>query len=278
MNFYEKEPVSLYLDELEILENIITAKQKVKIYRHPFLGLILVINDEIQHIERYQCLYHEMLVHLPISFCAEPKTALILGGGSLFAAHEILKYPSIEKILLCDHDHLILDLMEKYYLHAKMVRKDSRFHYLECDGIAFIQTLDEKYDIIINDCFNLLNESCLNAFSLYEKMSNMLTSEGVCADIIYRHIFDGSVTHDSIQKLKETGNMVLSLVAVPEYPGILHVETIWGKNPNISQDSKFTYNFFQKQYIGKEKSPFCYFSPENIPFYLYLPPYVRNIL
>lgn len=278
MNFYEKEPISLYLDELEILEDITTAKQKVKIYKHPFLGLVLTINDEIQHIEKYQCIYHEMLVHLPISFCAAPKTALIIGGGSLFAAHEILKYPSIENVFLCDHDHSILDLMEKYYFHAKMVREDLRFHFIEYDGIAYIRNTPEKYDIIINDCFNLLHESQKNDFSLYEKMSNILTDEGICADIIYRHIFDRNITHDSIQKIKGSQNIALSLVTVPEYPGILHIETIWGKNPNISQHCKETHNLFQKQCIKKEVLPFCFFSPQNIPFYFYLPPYIKNIL
>lgn len=278
MHFYEKEPISLYLDELEILEDIITEKQKVKIYSHPLLGLILTINNEIQHIERYQCLYHELLVHLPVCFCAEPKTALIIGGGSLFAAHEILKYPSVKKVVLCDHDHSVLDLMEKYYSHAKIVKKDVRFHFIEHDGIAYIQNASEKYDVIINDCFNLLNESKKNDFSLYQKMNSMLTSEGVCADIIYRHIFDGSITHDSIQKIKGVGNIALSLIAVPEYPGILHIETIWGKNPNISQYCKATNNLFQKECITKENTPFYFFSPENIPFYLYLPPYIKNML
>jgi spermidine synthase len=278
MHFYEKESVSLYLDELEILEDIITEKQRVKIYRHPLLGLILTINNEIQHIEKYQCLYHELLVHLPISFCAEPQTALIIGGGSLFAAYEILKYPSIKKVVLCDHDHLVLDLMGKYYSHAKIVRKDFRFRFIEHDGIAYIQNASEKYDVIINDCFNLLSESKKNDFSLYQKMNNMLTAEGVCADIIYRHIFDGNITHDSIQKIKGVGNIALSLVAVPEYPGILHIETIWGKNSNISQYCKATNNLFQKECIAKENTPFYFFSPENIPFYLYLPPYIKNFI
>lgn len=278
MKFYEEEPISLYLDELELLEDIITEKQKITIYTHPFLGLILIINDEIQHIERFQCIYHELLVHLPVSFCREPKTALIIGGGSLFAAYEILKYPSIENVVLCDHDQSVLDLMEKYYLHAKTVRKNHRFHFIEDDGIAYLQNTSEKYDIIINDCFNLLKESKMNAFSLYEKMNSMLTSDGVCSDIIYRHIFDGNITHDSIQKIKGNGNIALSLVTVPEYPGILHIETIWGKNPNISQYCKKTNNLFQKQCIEKGNSPFSFFSPENIPFYLYLPPYIKNIL
>ena len=68
MNFYEKENISLYLDNLKLLESMVTLKQKIEIYRHDTLGLVLVINGEIQHIENYQCMYHEQLVHLPISF------------------------------------------------------------------------------------------------------------------------------------------------------------------------------------------------------------------
>ena len=91
MNYYKKENISLYLDNLILLEDIRTVKQKIEIYSHPLLGLILIINGEIQHIEKYQCLYHELLVHLPISFCDIPRNALIIGGGSLFAAYEVLK-------------------------------------------------------------------------------------------------------------------------------------------------------------------------------------------
>ena len=75
MNFYEKENISLYLDNLKRLESMVTLKQKID---------------------------------LPISFCDCPQTALVLGGGSLFAAYELLKYPSILAITLCDHDYTVL--------------------------------------------------------------------------------------------------------------------------------------------------------------------------
>ena len=278
MIFYEKEKVSLYLDDLILLEDLATPKQKIKIYRHPLLGLVLVINDEIQHIEKYQCLYHEILVHLRMSFCTMPKKALVLGGGSLFAAYEILKYPSIQNVILCDHDRTVLQLMEKYYPHARSVINDSRFHFIESDGILFLQNNTSCYDVIINDCFNLLKESQRNMFSLYEKLTNMLTSDGVCSDIIYRHIFDGMITYDSIQEIKRYSKVALSLVAVPEYPGILHVETIWGKNPYISQTCKTPFNIFQQECIQNHNSVyFNYFSPEHIPFYLYLPPYLKKL-
>ncbi len=77
MNFYEKENISLYLDNLILLESIVSPKQKIEIYRHDALGLVLIINDEIQHIENYQCMYHEQLVHLPMSFCERPQNALV---------------------------------------------------------------------------------------------------------------------------------------------------------------------------------------------------------
>lgn len=279
MNFYEKENISLYLDDLKLLENVSTNKQTIEIYRHPLLGLVLVINGEIQHIEKYQCLYHEILVHLPMSFCAMPNNALVLGGGSLFAAYEILKYPSIREVTLCDHDYTVLQLMAKYYPHAQTVISDPRFHFIESDGILHLRNDTNQYDFIVNDCFNLLKESIQNKFSLYKKLTNMLTEDGVCSDIIYRHVFDGSITHDSIQEIKKESKVALSLVAVPEYPGILHVETIWGKNPNISQSRKRTINKFQQECINTNNlSVFNFFSPENIPFYLYLPPYLKKFL
>lgn len=278
MNFYEKESISLYLDELTLVEDVLTTKQKVEIYRHPLLGLVLIINGEIQHIEKYQCLYHEILVHLPMSFCYAPHRALIIGGGSLFAAYEILKYPSVQEVVLCDHDYTVLQLMKKYYPHAQNVMGDSRFHFIESDGIAYLQNDTTQYDLIVNDCFNLLKESNKNHISLYKKLSNMLTQNGVCSDIIYRHIFDGTITRDSIQEIKKVGNIALSLVSVPEYPGILHVETIWGKNPHITQSCNETHNLFQQECIANNCLPFYFFSPSNIPYYLYLPPYLKKLL
>ena len=278
MNFYEKENISLYLDNLKLLESMVTLKQKIEIYRHDTLGLVLVINGEIQHIENYQCMYHEQLVHLPISFCDCPQTALVLGGGSLFAAYELLKYPSIQAITLCDHDYTVLKLMEHYYNHAKTVLADKRFHFVENDGVEFLDRDKTHYDVIVNDCFNLLKESNTYGYSFFKKMNDMLTDKGVCSDIIYRHIFDGTITHDSIQEIKKCSNIALSLVTVPEYPGILHIQTIWGKNKNIAQTCKSTLNSFQKKCLETNNLPFEFYSPQNLPYYLYLPPYIKAML
>ena len=134
MNFYEKEPISLYLDNLDLLEDFVSERQQhIQLFQHPWLGKVLVINNEIQHVEKYQSLYHEMLVHLPASFVPHIERALILGGGSLFAAYEVLKYSSVKQVVLCDYDGAVLDLMKKYYTHADLVTQDRRFSHIEKD-------------------------------------------------------------------------------------------------------------------------------------------------
>ena len=278
MEYYENEPVSLFLKDLKVIEAYKSPKQSVGFFEHPWLGKILIINGEIQHIEQYQTLYHELLVHLPAAFVPIVRTVLIIGGGSLFAAYEALKYPSVESVTLCDYDRSVLELMVRYYSHARAVLQDKRFHYIERDARDFIREAPPKtYDLIINDCFNLAAESNQNNTSYFKLLSNLCTNTGTCVDIIYRHIFDKQVTIDTLSYLNAENRLALSLVSVPEYPGVLHIETIWGDSPYIAQSRKKPANLYQCQVLTENiASPFRFYSPKNIPFYLYLPPYIRD--
>lgn len=278
MDFYEKEPVSLYLDNLEMLEDFVSEqKQHIQLLKHPWLGKTLIINGEIQHIENYQTLYHEMLVHLPASFVPNIKNVLILGGGSLFAAYEVLKYPTVNRVVLCDHDRAVLKLMERHYGHAVLVAQDRRFLYVKKDAQEFLNLCTDTFDLIINDCFNLAHESNIAKYSLYKSLAERCTDQGVCVDIIYRHVFDRSTTISTLSYLQKEGNLALSLVVVPEYPGILHMETIWGKSPYIAQSAKYSVNDVHYSMSETDNAMFSYFSPRNLAAYLYLPPYIKTM-
>jgi len=274
VEFHEDINVSLYLSDLSPICEFESIRQRVALYEHPLLGKVLILNGEIHHIESYQHLYHEPLVHLPLAFIEEPKNCLIIGGGSLFAAFEVLKYPTIEKVVLCDFDHTVLDLMYHTYEHAQKVKTDSRFHYVEEDALLFIDSINDKFDLVINDCFNLAEIP--TSVSMYDKLISLCTSHGVCADVIYRHVFDKVTSQKSLQLLNGKTNLALSLTVIPEYPGILHVLTIWGKNPNISQNQTKTINVFQLDKSNKHN--FRVFVPDHIPYYLYLPPYIKEML
>jgi spermidine synthase len=160
------------------------------------------------------------------------------------------------------------------YEHARQVKADKRFHYVEEDARVFINGLDEKFDLIINDCFDLAKISY--DFSMYEQLCQLCSGQGVCSDVIYRHIFDKECIPNSIKLLKSQANLALSLLVIPEYPGILHILTIWGKNRNIHQSQKYTLNKYQKN--PKNLSNFKMFVPDHLPYYLYLPPYIKKIV
>lgn len=273
MEFHENDLISLYLQDLTIIEEYHSEHQNIELLKHPLLGKVLIINGEIQHIECYQIFYHEMLIHLPVAYIPHLETVLIIGGGSLFAAYEVLKYKSVKKVILCDYDHNVLDIMYRHYDHAQIVINDPRFRYIEKEGSRFILNEANLYDLIVNDCFNLAGLSEHKKISYYEILSKMNTSQGVCVDIIYRHIFDKKTTCDTLYYLSNQKHIALSLVAVPEYPGILHLETIWGKSPNINQALKYPLNDIQKDIPNNME--FNFYNPGNLAFYLYLPPYIK---
>ncbi len=272
MNFHENDTISLFLDDLLLLEKFNTERQEIGLYTHQQLGKVLIINGEIQHIENYQCLYHEMLVHLPVSFMSSPQIALIIGGGSLFAAYETLKYSSIKKLILCDYEPKLIEMLESYYPHVKKVLDDPRFQYINMEAKQYIMHTSQKYDLIINDCFNVIKETLQDGTMLIDKLYDLLRDNGICSDIIYRYIFAEDTMKETLRKMGEFDNKCFFLVTVPEYPGVLHIEMLWGKNSYLTQYAKKSINLEQKESIT-----FQYFNPNMLPHYLYLPKYICNL-
>ena len=273
MKFYEKESVSLYLDELELIEGKKSNFHHILLYNHKKLGKILIIDDEIMHVEKYECFYHEPLVHLPFAIVPNIETVLILGGGSLFAAREVLKYKSVKSLVLCDHDKEVLNLMSKHYRHACAVMNDKRFKYVENDALKFLQNNTTKFDLIINDCFDL-SKTYIAKENLYVVLDNHITTNGLCSDMIYNDLFDNVTMTESLKYLREKSSTFYSLMCIPEYPGILHLQTIWSKNKvalnsvnsNLAQLEMFKNNKFEM------------FNPFYLSYYFYLPKFVRDII
>jgi len=278
MEIYEKEPISLYLSDIELIEERTSELQCVQIFHHKQLGKVLVINGEIHNVEHWAPFYHEAITHIPMMFIENPKKVLILGGGDLYAAEILLKYPSIEHIILCDYDPNVINLTQRHYPHADKVINDSRITIIYKDARQYIFECDEKFDLIIDDCFNLV-EDFEDSDNIFERLSELLTDNiGVCCSLLYRHIFERYVMQTSKKRLFEKNNTVLSLVTVPEYPGILHLLSIWGKTKSLSQDLKNSMNNWHQECLSKNIECGTMFSPKYCEFYLYLPPYIKKLL
>lgn len=278
VEIFEHEPVSLYLSGLDLLETVKSGVQSIQIYQHDKLGKVLVIDDEIHNVERWAPLYHEAIVHIPMMFIEQPTSVLILGGGDLYAAEVVLQYPSVKEVVLCDYDQEVIRLTEKYYPHAKKVLSDKRLSVVYQDAKKYLSACDKQFDLIVDDCFNLIADFSPDEH-IFQVLYNCLTPcVGVCSSLIYRHLFD----HDTLSKTKDQlfkqFKTILSLITVPEYPGVLHLLTMWGKSPYLSQNMAKSKNLWHLE-ILKRKYPFGQlFDPRYCKYYLYLPNYVKETI
>jgi spermidine synthase len=277
--FLEKEDASIRLRGLKLVEQRTSPLQQVRLFQHNDLGHVLVIDDELQHVEAWQALYHEPLVHLPASFIPRLRNALVLGGGDLFAARELLKYKSVLSVTLVEHDSNVLELMRDHYPHAETVLNDPRVTVQIADARTVLQFAKAKYDLIVNDCFDLSKEKSDTGKSAYSALTNLLTDNGICTDVIYRHIFEKRTLHNSLKQLATFERLVLSLIIVPEYPGVLHIQTLWGRNLHLSQGSRNSINETHRKFmVSKNNISFEFYDPFHRAFFLYVPPYVRRAI
>lgn len=277
LSFRERSDLAISFDSLKLICHNKSSVQDISLYSHPQLGKILVIDNEIQHVEAWAPLYHEMLVHLPAAFIPRINTVLILGGGSLYAAAEALKYKTVRNVLLIDHDSTVIGTVRKNYPHAKAVLKDKRFSMKINDAFEEIHQSEDKYDLIINDSIDLVNNDGGFSSKKLRFLASKLKLGGICCDVVYRNIFERKTTRETLKKLKKEFESTFSLVTVPDYPGIFHILCLWS-NTNVRLSVHKVVNQDQKRWMTKRNSPCQFYDPRFLEFYLYLPSYLWRIL
>src|SRR5215470_852404 len=88
----------------DILLSKQTAFQHVTILDTFEYGKMLVIDGRTQSAEDDEHIYHESLVHPALVAHPAPRRVLIIGGGEGATLREVLRHPSIERIVMVDID------------------------------------------------------------------------------------------------------------------------------------------------------------------------------
>ncbi|MCX5720074.1 MAG: hypothetical protein NT055_09005 [Nitrospirae bacterium] len=81
-----------------------TKYQKIEFIDTYNFGRIVILDNKIQSSEFDEFIYHEALVHPTMIGHPEPKNILILGGGEGATLREVLKHPTVKKIVMVDID------------------------------------------------------------------------------------------------------------------------------------------------------------------------------
>jgi spermidine synthase len=87
-----------------------TPFQRIEIWDTPQLGRLFALDGRPMSSVGDEHIYHECMVHPAALSHASPRRALILGGGDGGAAKQLLKYGSIERVVIAELDAKVVEL------------------------------------------------------------------------------------------------------------------------------------------------------------------------
>ena len=207
----------------EVLYEGATPYQRISIYTNKRFGRVLVLDGVVQTTEKDEFMYHEMLVHVPLFSCPDPRRVLIVGGGDGGSLREVIKH-DIEHVDMVEIDREVVDLCTQYLPSLNdggRVFDDPRVALVIEDAFEFIQREQRKYDVILCDSTDPIGVAQrLFSSEFYELCQKSLNPNGVIA------LQDGVIflqpdeSRRSMRVLRALGLRARCyVVAVPTYYG-----------------------------------------------------------
>jgi len=171
----------LYPDPI-VLSRTTQYQRLVVTRKHQELRLYL--NGNLQFSSRDEYRYHEALVHTPLCSLDKPRRVLILGGGDGLAAREVLRYPSVEQVLLVDLDPAMTALFRDHHNLSRLndhSLSDARLRIVNADAFVWVtENKEAPFDAIVVDFPDPSNYAVgkLYTKTFYQRLHALLTPAG----------------------------------------------------------------------------------------------------
>jgi spermidine synthase len=181
--FFEKTPFDKGTSlGVKIVRKVIEQRslfQNIEIYDTVDLGRMLVLDAVIQLTEFDEFSYHEMFIHVPMMSHPNPKSVLVVGGGDGGMVRELVKYPNLERIDMCEIDGGVVELSKQYLPFTSSGLSDPRVTVCIEDGAKFIGEHKGEYDLILVDSSDPIGPAeVLYKRAFYEGVKGALKSGG----------------------------------------------------------------------------------------------------
>ena len=128
--------------------------QKIEVYDTYSFGMVLCLGGSIVLTEYDYDNYHEMIVHPSMLMHKDPKRICIIGGGDGGCLKEVMKYDTVESVVIVEIDRMVKDTVEKFFPLLAENFSDNRTEVVFDDGYHFLKTDERQFDIIIVDSFD----------------------------------------------------------------------------------------------------------------------------
>ncbi len=200
-----------------------TPYQKVDIYATKRWGKVLVLDGIIQTTEADEFVYHEMLTHVPMFGCANPRRVMIVGGGDGGILREVLKH-DIEHVDMVEIDRTVVDYCIEHMPtlnNAGKIYADPRASLVIEDAFEFIKREKNRYDVILVDSTDPVGAAeVLFSETFYHLCRSALNPGGVLALQDGVPFLQPEEAKGSMKLLRSLGLLARCYaIAVPTYYG-----------------------------------------------------------
>jgi spermidine synthase len=266
-----------YFRSQNVLVKTQTEFQSLEVHEFKDYGRVLRLDGIFQTSDRDEFLYHEPLTHVPGICMNGARTSLVIGGGDGGAAEELLKYSTMEKVVMVELDEGVVVASKKYIPDiAKDAFNSKKLELRYEDGIKYIQNTAEKFDHVLLDLTDPFGPSAaLYTKNFYEDINRILNPGGALSLHIESPITRPTIFSGLYWTLKSVfKNVTPMLNYVPLYG------TLWGfavasqtlDPQNITKEEI-------KKRLAHFNMPDLKFYNENTHFSLMsLPNYVKDLI
>jgi len=142
------------------IETVRTPYQTLEVFDTPQWGRLFRLDGCYMTSERDEFFYHEAITH-PVAIAhPAPASALVIGGGDGGSSEELLKHPSMRRVVMAELDAEVVRVARQHLgkVH-RGVFDDPRLHIEIGDGWALVERMaqanqaggNERFDLIVLD-------------------------------------------------------------------------------------------------------------------------------
>lgn len=194
-------------------------------------GRVLTLDGIIQTTEKDEFVYHEMIVHVPLFTHKNPKSVLIVGGGDGGAIKEILKHPSVERIVLAEIDKCVIESSRKYLPSISYALDNNKVEIMIGDGIKYVSEHKNEFDVVIVDSTDPIGPAVgLFTIDFYRSVYESLKEDGIIVAQTESPFIYGKLINKVSRTFKQIYPITKAYICtIPTYPGSLWTFTMGSK-------------------------------------------------
>lgn len=139
---------------IRVDEPLYTAQsefQRIDVFKSSEFGTFFTLDGLMMVTEKDEFIYHDMIVHVPMATNPRIKNVLVIGAGDGGTVRELTRYNAITNIDMVEIDKMVVDVCRKYLPQTACKLDDPRVNLCFEDGLKFVRTRENTYDLIIVD-------------------------------------------------------------------------------------------------------------------------------